>query len=800
MKHLTRKIGYGLGDMSSSMFWKIFSYYLPIFYSDIFSLSLGATATLMLVTRIWDTISDPMMGIIADRTHTRWGTYRPYILWMALPFAVMGILLFTTPSLSETGRLVYAYVTYILMMTVYTAINVPYGSMLAVVTDNSDEKTVYSSFRMFFAYAGSFVALFAWEPLCHFFEQHTSTSTAWQLAMVVIGLVCFILFLLCFTMTREQVPTEHNSSIGNDFKHLLSNTPWWLLTIAAMCSNLFNTVRGATVAYYFKYYIGENVHIYLGGTWSFLFFAGLFLAIGEVCNMVGVLLATPLSMRVGKKPTFVIASLVLAILSCWFFFVPITNGGLLTMLGLQIAISITTGVISPLIWSMYADVAHYSQTTYGTASTGLIFSSGSMAQKFGGAVAGSAVLWLFDAFGLVPNAPTQTAQAILGMQLTMSFIPAAIAILMMGIVLCYPLSRKRMLAIDAKHCLNHNILPYWLKLRDHEKGGFYGQVNGEETVVPTAERGAVLYARLLWTFAACEMKEEADEVKNYILNHFIDHQNGGVYWSVDYQGQPIDTKKQYYAHAFMLYAFSEYARVMHDDEALKTAIQFYRWIEQYAADHVHGGYMEAADRQWQPISDMRLSDKDENACKSQNTHLHILEAYTNLYKIWPTAELKNAITHLIHVFEQHIILPNGHLGLFFNAQWEVTSNAFSYGHDIECSWLLYEASRIIDVSANEAVLRLSNQPFPQTNLTMDWWEPAEAVVGYLNRYQHFHDHHALRNMQNAWTYINTYLIDNQHGEWYWSAQHRIGDDKAGFWKCPYHNARMCLEIMKRCNN
>lgn len=444
MDNLKRKIGYGLGDMSSSMFWKIFSYYLPIFYSDIFSLSLSATATLMLVTRIWDTISDPMMGVIADRTHTRWGTYRPYILWMALPFAVAGILLFTTPSLTETGRLVYAYATYILMMTVYTAINVPYGSMLAVITDNSDEKTVYSSFRMFFAYAGSFIALFSWEPLCRLFQSHASTATSWQLAMVVISGVCLLLFVLCFMMIRETVTTQKVNSIGNDFKHLLTNSPWWLLTIAAMCTNLFCTVRGATVAYYFKYYIGENAHIQIGGCWSFLFFAGLFLAVGEVSNMLGVLLATPLSLRSGKKPTFIGASIALSILSCVFFFIPITNAGLLTMLVLQILISIATGIVSPLIWSMYADVADFSKARYGTSSTGLIFSSGSMAQKFGGAVAGSAVLWLFDAFGLVPNAATQTAQALLGMQLTMSFIPAAIALVMVVIVVAYPLSRQRM--------------------------------------------------------------------------------------------------------------------------------------------------------------------------------------------------------------------------------------------------------------------------------------------------------------------------------------------------------------------
>ena len=446
---LIEKIGYGFGDMSSSMFWKIFSYYLPIFYSDIFGLSLGATATLMLVTRIWDTVSDPMMGVIADRTQTRWGKYRPYLLWFAAPFAIAGILLFTTPQASETQRLVWAYVTYILMMTVYTGINVPYGSMLGVISNDSDEKTVFSSFRMFFAYGGSFIALFAWEPLCKFFEaQGKTVQGAWQWAMICIAAFCFLLFLACFQLTREHVHVEA-TPLGSDIKSLLRNAPWWLLTAAALCSNLFNTVRGATVAYYFKYYIGENANIDLGIV-GFLFFAGLFLAVGEVCNMIGVVCAVPISKRLGKRLTFAASCIGMAVLSIVFFYLPLNNGGFITMLVLQILISVCTGIISPLIWSMYADVSDYATIKDGSASTGLIFSSGSMAQKFGGAIAGSAVLWLFDAFGLVPNAPQQTADAIMGMKLTMSWLPAGIAVLMVAIMVVYPLTKSKMRDISTQ--------------------------------------------------------------------------------------------------------------------------------------------------------------------------------------------------------------------------------------------------------------------------------------------------------------------------------------------------------------
>ncbi len=443
---LIEKIGYGFGDMSSSMFWKIFSYYLPFFYSNIFGLSLIDAGVLVFITRIWDAVSDPMMGIISDRTNTRWGKYRPYLLWVAPLFSICGILLFTTPDLNYGGKLIWAYVTYIMMMTAYTGINVPYGAMLGVMTDDTNEKTVFSSFRMFFAYGGSFIALFAWEPLCDYFKTVTGSLTdGWQSAMIVIACMCLVLFLTSFALTREHIKVSP-TGLGNDFKSLLSNLPWWILTLASVGTNLFNTVRGSSVAYYFKYYIGENVHINLGFT-GFLFFAGLFLAVGEVCNMIGVVTAVPLSKRIGKKSTFILSAIALIIFSVIFFYVPCTNGGFITMLLLQIIISIFTGIISPLVWSMYADVADYARWKDNANCTGLVFSSGSFAQKLGGAVAGSAVLMIFDAFGLVPNAMEQADSAILGMKLTMSWIPAGISACMLIVLLAYPLTKKKMTEI-----------------------------------------------------------------------------------------------------------------------------------------------------------------------------------------------------------------------------------------------------------------------------------------------------------------------------------------------------------------
>lgn len=453
MALLKEKIGYGFGDMASSMFWKIFSYYLPIFYSNIFGLSLVDAGILVLVTRIWDAVSDPMMGILADRTKTRWGKYRPYLLWVAAPFSVCGILLFTTPDLSYAGKLIWAYVTYVLMMTVYTGINVPYGAMLGVITSDSKEKTVFSSFRMFFAYGGSFIALFSWEPLCAFFKQSmgVSLATSWQLGMCVIALGCLVLFICCFLMTREKIKTVSKVSIGKDFKYLLSNRPWWLLIGAALCFNLFNTVRGATVAYFFGDIIGADAHLDFGHWGNVLFYSGLFLGVGEIANMVGVALTVPIAARWGKKSTFIGVNVTLVVLSVLFFMVPLSATGYWLMMLLQVLISICTGIMSPLVWSMYADVSDYAELKYNTASTGLIFSSSSMAQKFGGAIGGAAVLWLLNACGYITPAAdgvvaevvAQPQSAINCLWWLMSFIPAVVAALAVLIVSFYPLTTAR---------------------------------------------------------------------------------------------------------------------------------------------------------------------------------------------------------------------------------------------------------------------------------------------------------------------------------------------------------------------
>ena len=458
---LSEKIGYGFGDMSSSMFWKIFSYYLPFFYSNIFGLSLAHAGTLVLVTKLYDAVSDPVMGLIADRTNTRWGKYRPYLLWIAIPFAVAGVLAFFTPQTDNyTFKHVYAYVTYILMMTVYTAINVPYGAMLGVMTDDSREKSVFSSFRMFFAFIGSFIAMGSFEPLLKLRQSIVGTLPAewtladstpadWTIAVSVIGIVCAVLFILSFMMTREhvteaemaKVPVRENSdetaktSVVEDLKALVANGPWWMLLGGGIAILLFNCVRGGAAAYYFADVLGTNA----------IFTLALFLTVGEISQLVGVVVTVPVSEKIGKKATFLLVLVAVTVLSIIVAFLPETPAGMWALLVSQILICIAIGINSPLLWSMFADVADYSELKNGRASTGLIFSSSSMAQKFGAAFGSAIVLWVLMAFGY-DNAKgaVQTPEALATIKALISWIPAIGSAAGIAIMLGYPLTDKKM--------------------------------------------------------------------------------------------------------------------------------------------------------------------------------------------------------------------------------------------------------------------------------------------------------------------------------------------------------------------
>lgn len=380
--------------------------------------------------------------------------------------------------------------------------------------------------------------------------------------------------------------------------------------------------------------------------------------------------------------------------------------------------------------------------------------------------------------------------------------------------------------------LEGNILPFWMnKMTDRERGGFYGRISGEDVLMPDEPKGAILNARILWTFSAAyrllkkpEYLATATRAKRYLLDFFYDKQFGGIYWSVDCEGNPLDTKKQIYALGFAIYGLSEYARATGDEEALEYAIRLFEVIEKYSFDAEKNGYVEALTRDWQPIADMRLSDKDENEKKTMNTHLHILEPYANLYRVWKDGRLKTQLKNLIELFVTKILdTQTYHLNLFFEDDWTNKYHLISYGHDIEASWLIHEAALVL---GDETVLKqiepvivriaraadeglnadgsMRYERFSdkgETDRELHWWVQAENVVGHLNLYQHFGDEEALSTALRCWQFIKDKLIDRENGEWYWSrfADGSINrnDDKAGFWKCPYHNGRMCLEINER---
>ena len=317
------KISYGLGDMASSMFWKIFGMYMLYFYTDVFGLAPAAVGTMFLITRIWDSGIDPVFGIVADRTRSRWGKFRPWILFGAIPFSVIGVLTFLVPpvSWSPTMRLLYAYATYTSMMMIYSAVNVPYASLLGVISPDGRDRNMLSSYRMFFAYAGSFVALALVEPLVRCFSElggMHSEAWGWVLTVGVIGILCAVLFLLCVWGVRERVrPVSlEQGSVWNDLKDLCRNRPWWILLGAGVAALIFNSIRDGATIYYFKYYVQQDQLSAVGG---FFTLSALYLMVGQVSNMVGVVLAAPLSNRFGKKRVYLGAMLVATLLSGVFY-------------------------------------------------------------------------------------------------------------------------------------------------------------------------------------------------------------------------------------------------------------------------------------------------------------------------------------------------------------------------------------------------------------------------------------------------------------------------------------------------
>jgi len=385
---------------------------------------------------------------------------------------------------------------------------------------------------------------------------------------------------------------------------------------------------------------------------------------------------------------------------------------------------------------------------------------------------------------------------------------------------------------ELKEELTHNILPFWMdKMTDDINGGYYGQMTGRNQLVSNAPKGGILNARILWTFSSAALyfnnalyTQYAKRAKDYAFEHFFDSENGGAYWMLNADGSPADTKKQIYSQAFFIYALVEYYRVTNDAACLDKAIDLFRLIEKYSFDATQNGYFEAYSKEWVLLEDLRLSEKDANEKKTMNTHLHILEAYTNLYRIWKNEELAKQLKNLIDIFLNKIINSKTyHLDLFFDENWNCKSTLFSYGHDIEAAWLLEEAAvvlgnvevlkkvrdvalKVADAAAegvqpNGSIVNEKNSATGHVDTNCDWWPQAEAMVGFFSAYELSKDEAYAMKTLAAWEFIKANIVDTEEGEWHWSVSSTgkvdNNNDKAGFWKCPYHNGRMCLELMTR---
>ncbi len=447
MASITEKIGYALGDAGSGgITWKIMSTAFPIFFTNVFGLSFADAAALMLIARMFDVVTDPLMGTIADRTQSRWGTYRPWLIFGSIPFGLIFACLLFTPDLGPEGKRIWAYTFYLLMMAVYTLVNVPYGSLLGVMTSDDNEKNEFSSYRMVGAYAMGFITLLSFPYL----QKMVGGTEAHQYAVLgaIFGLIAAVMTLLCGLLTKERVKNIRPEKFSfKQYKNLITNKPWLLMTAVAVCTNFFNGFRYAVAGYMFTYCL--NGDITLG---SFIINFTVFMAIGEVTCMIFGGVCPAFTRWIGsKRMAFVWSSVICCVTSVLYFFIPMDPSYIWLMILVSILTSVGAGLYSPLLWSMYADVSDYATERDGVSSTGLIFSSATMAQKFGGAISGSLIAMLLGMAGLVSSTDPATGETIVTITdeesvKTMvwsmfSIIPAAIALVMGWLAYIFPLKK-----------------------------------------------------------------------------------------------------------------------------------------------------------------------------------------------------------------------------------------------------------------------------------------------------------------------------------------------------------------------
>ncbi len=428
---IKEKIGYGLGDTASHFVWDMVGFWILIFYTDTFGISAAAAGTIMLIARFWDMFSDPLMGIIADRTQTRWGKFRPYLLWMALPYSVLAVLTFSTPDLGATGKVVYAGATYLLLMTVFTAINLPYSSLGAVMTSNSYERAGLNSYRFIFAFAGQLIVTGSALYLANYFGGG-NMAQGYKYTLILFAIISFVLFMITFKTTRERVapPKTQEKNLKEDIKNLFRNRPWVILFFVGIISFVMFALQNLSIAYYFKYYVGKEQSVQL------------FNIIGTVALMAGIPFSKPLSKRFGKRNVYMASSLI----SGLFFillYIP-GSGNVYAIYTLNILAKFTYAPAVPLLWTMLADTADYSEWKYHRRSTGLVFSAATFAQKAGWGIGGALAGWLLALFRFAPNIE-QTATSLNGIKLMISVFPGILYMSCAILLFFY--------AIDQKTCL-----------------------------------------------------------------------------------------------------------------------------------------------------------------------------------------------------------------------------------------------------------------------------------------------------------------------------------------------------------
>ena len=447
MAKLKEKIGYALGDAAAGgITWKIMSIAFPVFFTNVFGLTIADTATLMLIARLFDVVTDPMMGALADRTQSRFGTYRPWLIYGAIPFGLIFALLLFTPDFGPLGKRIWAYSLYLMMMAVYTAVNVPYGSLLGVMTDDDNEKNQFSSYRMVGAYAMGFITLLSFPYL----QKMVGGSDAHQYAVLGagFGVLAAAMTLACGLLTKERLkPVRAEKFSFKPFADLFKNKPWIYLTLIGLGTNFFNGFRYAVAAYLLTYCLGGDITIN-----GLIINYTVFMTFGEVTCMIFGGVSPKFTEWMGsKKKAFYVATLICIVFSVAFFFVPMDASYIWVMIALVVLTSVGVGLYSPLLWSMYADVADYATEKNGTSSTGLIFSSGTMSQKFGSAISGSLVALLLGVAGFVSGTNPETGETVITITneesvrqmiwCLFSIFPAIIACLMILLVIKYPIKK-----------------------------------------------------------------------------------------------------------------------------------------------------------------------------------------------------------------------------------------------------------------------------------------------------------------------------------------------------------------------